>query len=345
MVVAAREEEVAGAEEGVERSHEGRIAPAGRARRAMLPCRFMRIAIVGTGGLGGYFGGRLAAAGVDVSFLARGAHLAAMRSSGLRIQSPKGDVHLPKVVATDDPAAIGPVDVVFFTVKLYDVEAALALLPPLVGPHTVVVPFQNGVDAAEMVERAVGREHAAGGTAYVSAVVAEPGLIRHTAMDQIIFGELDRKTSPRLEALRDACKPAGFQATLSDDIQVAIWTKFVRLTVFSGMTSVTRRPIGATVADPELLAIALEAIHEGAAVARAKGVAIPEEIGATAKLALAALPAHAKSSMLEDLERGRRLELPWLSGAVVRIGREVGVPTPIHRFIAAVLSPFVAGSG
>ncbi len=195
-----------------------------------------------------------------------------------------------------------------------------------------------------MLERAVGREHAAGGTAYVAAVVAEPGLIRHTAMDQIIFGELDRKTSPRLEALRDACPPAGFQATLSDDIQVAIWTKFVRLTVFSGMTSVTRRPIGATVADPELLAIALEAIHEGAAVARAKGVAIGDEIAATARMALSALPPHSKSSMLEDLERGRRLELPWLSGAVVRLGREVGVPTPIHRFIAAVLAPFVAGS-
>ena len=305
----------------------------------------MRIAIVGTGGLGGYFGGRLAAAGVDVRFLARGAHLAALQATGLRIQSPKGDVHLPKIFATDDPAAIGPVDVVFFTVKLYDVEAALALLPPLLGPGTVVVPFQNGVDAVGLLERAVGREHTAGGTAYVAAVVAEPGLIRHTAMDQIIFGELDRKTSPRLEALRDACKPAGFQATLSDDIQAAIWTKFVRLTVFSGMTSVTRRPIGAVVADPELLAIALEAIYEGAAVARAKGVAIPAEIAATAGAALAALPPHAKSSMLEDLERGRRLELPWLSGALVRIGREVGVPTPIHRFIAAVLAPYVAGGG
>src|SRR5262249_25133542 len=149
----------------------------------------------------------------------------------------------------------------------------------------------------------VGREHTAGGTAYVAAVVAEPGLIRHTAMDQIIFGELDRKSSPRLEALRDAWKPAGFQATLSDDIQVAIWTKFVRLTVSSGMTSLTRRPIGVTVAAPELLAIALEAIREGVAVARAKGVAIPDEIVETARNALSALPPHAKSSMQEDLER------------------------------------------
>ena len=304
----------------------------------------MRIATIGAGGVGGYFGGRLAAAGVNVSFVARGAHLAALRRDGLRIQSPRGDLHLPRVQATDDPASVGPVDVVFFTVKLYDAEAALALLPPLIGPETVVISFQNGVESVDRIERAVGRAHTAGGTTYLSAVVAEPGLIRHTAMDQLIFGELDGSRSPRLLRLLAACQPAGFTATLSENVKVDIWSKFVRLTVFSGMTSVTRCPIGRVVADPELLAMALAAIQEGRAVARAKGVEVPGQVGEGAANALAALPPHSKSSMLEDLERGKRLELPWLSGAVVRIGREVGVDTPVHRFITAVLGPHVGGS-
>lgn len=303
----------------------------------------MRIAVVGAGGVGGYFGGRLAAAGVDVAFLARGAHLRALRAHGLRIHSPRGDLHLPRVEAAEDPAAIGPVDIVLFTVKLYDAEEALSLLPPLLGPATVVIPFQNGVDGVDLVARAVGRPHTAGGTAYVAAVIAEPGLIRHTAMDHLIFGELDGSRSPRLERLFEAGRRAGFQATFSDDVSVAIWSKFVRLTVFSGMTAVTRCPIGAIVADPDLLAMALAAVREASAVARARGVTVPAEVVDNAAAAFAALPPHSKSSLLEDLERGRRLELPWLSGAVVRIGREVGVDTPIHRFIAAVLGPHVGG--
>src|SRR5439155_5727209 len=200
----------------------------------------MKIAIVGAGGVGGYFGGRLAAAGADVTFLARGAHLEAMHARGLRIDSPKGNLHLSHVNATDDPAEIGPVDIVFFTVKLYDTDSAARTLPPLVGPDTAVISFQNGVDAVDIVRRAVGPAHTAGGTAYVSAVIAEPGCIRHTAMDHLIFGELDGRRSSRLERLLDACAPAGFQSTLSEQIEVDIWTKFVRLSVFSGMTAVTR---------------------------------------------------------------------------------------------------------
>jgi 2-dehydropantoate 2-reductase len=303
----------------------------------------MRIAIVGAGGVGGYFGGRLAAAGADVTFLARGAHLEAMRTRGLRIDSPKGNVHLPHVNATDDPAAIGPVDVVFFTVKLYDSEAATSMLPPLVGPDTAVIPFQNGVDGVGIVTRAVGDAHAAGGTAYVSAVIAEPGVIRHTAMDQLIFGELDGRRSARLEGLLDACKPAGFHSTFSERINVDIWTKFVRLSVFSGMTTVTRCPIGAIVGDPDLLEMLKAAVREATAVAQASGVPVPDDGAEQVEKAYRALPPQAKASMLEDLERGRRLELPWLSGAVVRIGRDVGVDTPVHRFITTVLTPHVNG--
>ena len=304
----------------------------------------MRIAIVGSGGVGGYFGGRLAAAGADVTFLARGAHLEAMRARGLRITSPKGDLHLPRVSAESDPAAVGPVDVVFFAVKLYDTAGALAMLPPLVGPNTIVVGFQNGVETVASLTRAVGAAHTAGGVSYVSAVIAEPGVIRHTAMDHLIFGMPDGSRSPQLEALLEACRPAAFQSTLSPDITVEIWTKFVRLSVFSGMTAVTRGPIGAIVNDPELLEMLKAAVRETLAVAHAKGVAVASTIDEDVANAYKALPPQAKASMLEDLERGRRIELPWLSGAVARLGREVGVSTPIHSFIATVLKPYVNGT-
>jgi 2-dehydropantoate 2-reductase len=304
----------------------------------------MRIAIVGAGGVGGYFGGRLASTGADVTFIARGAHLDALRTHGLRIDSPKGNLHLPHVNATGNPANVGPVDVVFFAVKLYDTESALGLLPPLIGPDTVVIPFQNGVESVDRLIRAIGRPHTAGGTCYVSAVIAEPGVIRHTAMDQLIFGELDGGRTPRLERLLDTCRLANFQSTLSEHVTVDIWTKFVRLSVFSGMTAVTRCPIGVIVSDPDLMAMLRAGVDEGVAVARAKGVAVADHVVESVAKAYQALPPQAKASMLEDLERGRPIELPWLSGAVARLGREIGIPTPVHSFIAAVLKPHINGT-
>jgi 2-dehydropantoate 2-reductase len=304
----------------------------------------MRIAIVGSGGVGGYFGGRLAHAGVDVSFIARGEHLEALRTRGLRIESPNGDIHLPHVNATDDPSTLGAIDVVFFTVKLYDTESAARLLPALVGEETVVVPFQNGVESIEMLSRAVGRPHVAGGAVYIWAFISEPGVIRHTTMDRMIFGELDGARTPRLERLLDACRAAGFQATLSGQIEVDIWTKFVHLSAFSGMTTVTRSPVGPVRDDPDLWAMSQAAVMESIAVARAKGVALPPAIFHDIVAAVQNLPPQVKSSMLQDLERGRRLELPWLSGAVARLGREVGVDTPIHHFITTVLAPHMAGA-
>ena len=305
----------------------------------------VKIAIVGAGGVGGYFGGRLAAAGADVHFLARGAHLQALRTTGLRIESPKGNVHLPRVEATDDPAAIGPSDVVFFTVKLYDSESAIGALKPLLGPDTAVIPFQNGVESVGMLTRAIGPRHTAGGTAYVAAVIVEPGLIRHTSMDSLFFGELDGRASTRLERLLDACSAAGFSTTLSRDINVDIWTKFVRLSVFSGITTVTRCPIGPIVSDPALFAMLFEALKEAYAVARGRGIDVASSVvdENAVRKGYAAMPPEAKSSMLQDLERGRPLELPWLSGAVVRLGEQVGVPTPTHRFITTVLRPHVDG--
>jgi 2-dehydropantoate 2-reductase len=303
----------------------------------------MRIVIIGAGGVGGYFGARLVAAGEDVTFVARGSHLAAMQTRGLRVESPKGDLHLPQVTATSEVHTAGPADIVLLTVKMYDIETAAATLSPLIGPRTVVVTLQNGVEAVDIVAKQVGRDHVAGGVAYVAAVIAEPGLIRHTSLDTLIFGELDGHRSDRLVTLEAACRRAGFSARASEHIEVDLWSKFSRLSVFSGMTAVTRSPIGVLRSDPELLAMLQAACEETALVARRRGIALPDALMQEIMRMVEELPYHAKSSMLEDLERGRRLELPWLSGAVVRLGLEAGVPTPIHAFIATVLRPHVLG--
>jgi 2-dehydropantoate 2-reductase len=303
----------------------------------------MKIAIFGSGGVGGYFGGRLAAAGEDVTFLARGAHLAAMQQDGLHIASPLGDVHLPQVQATDRPQAVGPVDVVLFTVKLYDVDASAATLAPLIGPDTVVITLQNGVDAMDMVARHVGEHHVAGGAAYIVVVIDKPGHLRHTTAQQLVFGERDGRRSDRLVRFEQAGIRAGFQAKASSDVEADLWVKFVRLATWSGMTTVTRSPMGIVRDDPSLYGMMMRAIDEVIAVGKARGIKFPPDVMEGTLALIKNFPAGSKSSMLEDLERGRRLELPWLSGAVVRLGKEAGVPTPTHEFITAVLSPFVAG--
>jgi 2-dehydropantoate 2-reductase len=304
----------------------------------------MKIAVFGSGGVGGYFGGRLAAAGEDVTFLARGAHLTAMQKDGLYIASPLGDVHLPSVQATDRPQAIGPVDVVLFTVKLYDVDASASQLAPLIGPDTVVITLQNGVDAMDMVAKHVGGSHVAGGAAYIVAVIDTPGHIRHTVAQQLVFGERDGRRSSRLTAFEAAGRRAGFQAKASTDVVADLWVKFVRLATWSGMTTVTRSPMGLVRDTPATFELMIAAIEEVIAVGRARGVTLPDDLMDTTLTMIQNFPANSKSSMLEDIERGRRLELPWLSGAVVRIGKEVGVPTPIHQFITAILTPFVSGT-
>ena len=303
----------------------------------------MKIVMFGAGGVGGYFGGRLAQAGCDVAFVARGAHLEALRRDGLRIVSPKGDAHVTTMRASADPAELGPADVVLFTVKLYDAEAAAAQLAPLVGPDTMVVTLQNGVDAVDIVARHVGRAHTAGGVAYVAAVIDPPGTIRHTALDALIVGELDGSMSPRLLALQAAADRAGFGFTASPHILVDQWSKFARLSVFSAMTAITRSPIGVLRAQPELMAMLERAAWETIAVGRAHGVPLEDGVMGEVLTMMRGLPPQAQSSMLSDLERQRPLELPWLSGAVVRLGRAKDVPTPIHEFVATVLSPFVTG--
>lgn len=303
----------------------------------------MKIAIFGSGAVGGYFGGRLAAAGDDVTFLARGAHLGALQNDGLHIDSPAGSLHLPKVQATDRPQAVGPVDVVLFTVKLYDVDAAAATLAPMIGPDTVVVTLQNGVEAVDMVATHVGKEHVAGGAAYIVAVIDKPGHVRHTAAHQLVFGEPDGTRSPRLVAFEEAGTRAGFHAKASTEIETDLWIKFVRLSTWSGMTTITRSPMGVIRDTPDLFAMMMTAIDEAIAVGRARGVRFPDNVVEETLKLIHRFPAESRSSMFDDLDRGRPLELPWLSGAVVRLGREVGVSAPTHQFITAVLTPLAAG--
>lgn len=303
----------------------------------------MKVAIFGSGGVGGYFGARLAAAGEDVTFLARGAHLKAMQDGGLHVESPQGSFHLPRVQATDRPQAVGPVDVVLFTVKMYDVDAAAATLPPLVGPDTVVITLQNGVEAIDMVAAHVGAGHVAGGAAYIVVVVDRPGHLRHTTAQSLVFGERDGRRSDRLVAFEEAGKRAGFGAKASTQVEGDLWIKFVRLSTWSGMTSVARSPMGVVRDDPALFAMMMTAIDEAIAVGAARGITFPPDIVESTLGMIRNFPATSKSSMLEDLERGRRLELPWLSGAVVRLGDEVGVPAPTHQFITTVLTPFANG--
>jgi 2-dehydropantoate 2-reductase len=305
----------------------------------------VKIAILGSGGVGGYFGGRLAAGGDDVWFVARGAHLQALRERGLTIRSPAGDVQLPRVRSTADTRDIGPVDVVFFTVKLYDTNSAIEFLPPLVGPDTVVVPFQNGVEAVGSLTGVLGARHVAGGTTYIVSTISEPGVITHTALGRLIFGPLDSSQDRVLQQLYQRCRAAGIDTVLSTRVLSEIWMKFARLTAFSGMTAVTRSPIGVIHQDEDLWAMFGQAVNESVGVARASGVELPPSMSQDIMAAVAAMPPESKSSMLGDLERGKPLELPWLSGAIVRIGREVHVPTPTHDFITAVLKPHVSGVG
>ena len=296
------------------------------------------------GAVGGYFGGRLAASGNDVHFIARGRHLEVLRRDGLRIESPLGDLHLADVQAVDSPGAIGPVDVVLFAVKLWDNEAAAATCRPLIGAQTAVITLQNGIGGAARIAPVIGAGHAVGGAAYIASVLAEPGLVRHGGkFARLVFGETDGGESPRLAAFLDACGAAGFDATLSRDIERDQWEKFVFLAGLSGITGLTREPIGPSLDDPDRRAFFHDLMKEVVAVGRAEGVALDPEF-ADDRLAFAeTVPATMRASLLEDLERGNRLELDWLAGEVVRRGRALGIPTPANAAVYVGLKSFADG--
>lgn len=304
----------------------------------------MRIAVMGAGGVGGYFGGRLAEAGEEVVFIARGAHLEALGQQGLRIDSALGDVAIHPIGHAADPAEVGVVDMVIFAVKLYDTEAAAAALRPLLGPTTGVVTLQNGIDGMAVLTRVLGAAHVIGGVAQIAAVIAAPGMIQHTGtMARVTFGETDGAHSARVEALATAFGRAGVEYEVSAEIERAIWEKMAFLSAFSGMTALMRLPIGPIREDRQARGLLQHAVAEAAAVAKASGTDLGADFTARRLGHIDQLPASMKSSLLQDLERGRRLELPWLSGAISRMGRDRGVATPTHDFITTALSLHVGG--
>ncbi|TAM56247.1 2-dehydropantoate 2-reductase [bacterium] len=305
----------------------------------------MRIAVMGTGGLGGYFGARLAQAGNDVAFIARGAHLEAIRREGLRVRSALGDLHIAPARASADPADVGPVDAVIFAVKLWDSERAAEQLAPLLGPRTLVVSFQNGVEKDETLARIVGREHVVGGVGYIAAAIEAPGVIRHTGtMQRLVFGELDGTRTPRVEAFAAACAAAGIAHEVSPNIRLATWEKFVFLVGLSATTALIRQPIGPIRANARSRALFLQIMREVVELGLASGVAL-DPAYAEGRLAFAdSMPAEMMASMAVDLQRGNRLELPWLSGAVARLGQQAGVSTPVNSFVADALDLYVSGN-
>lgn len=299
----------------------------------------MRIGVMAAGAVGGYFGARLAAAGHDVIFFARGANLEAIRKNGLTIESPLGNLHLTRVSVTDDPASVAPVDIVLFAVKLWDLESAAQSLRPLIGSHTQVITLQNGIDAVERVVPILGVDHVAGGTAQIVSLIAAPGVIKHSSKVAIIrCGHIDRHSDPTLVTFVEAGKKAGFDISLSDDIERDLWAKFVMLAGTSGITAATREPVGRVLADPDTRALFLSLMEETVAVGRAKSVRLPEDF-AQERLQFVEtnFPFEMKASMANDIERGNRLELDWLAGRVVELGRVLGVPTPANAAVYAVL--------
>jgi 2-dehydropantoate 2-reductase len=299
----------------------------------------MRIAVMGTGGVGGYFGARLAQGGSDVIFIARGAHLAALRERGLIVESKLGDVSLPKVEATDDPSTIGSVDFVLIGVKLWDTEAAGRAISTIVGPATTVLSLQNGVQKDDVLRPILGSEPLLGGVSYIASTIARPGVISHTGtVQKLVFGEYDGRRSARAESLLDACRRGGIDAELSLDVRKAIWEKFVFLVGLSGATTAMRLPIGPIRTNPRTRRFLFDIIREVVAVGRAHGVALDAEYAEDRLAFYDGLPAEMVSSMYHDLERGNRLEVDWLSGAVVELGQAVGVPTPLNRAVSDILA-------
>ncbi len=298
----------------------------------------MRIAVMAAGAVGGYFGARLAAAGHEVHFIARGAQLEAIRRQGLRVQSPLGDLHVANALATADPAAVGSVDVVLFAVKLWDTESAGAAARPLVGPHTRLITFQNGIDSVERLQPILGADAVVGGTSHIAAVVSTPGLVVHSSrFAQLMFGRADRRPDPMLERFLQAARAAGIDATLSDDIEAERWKKFAFLVALSGATGATRLPLGPILGDAETRAFFASLIQEVVTLGRAKGVALPADfVDERLKFADAAPPGF-KASLLHDLEAGRRIELDWLAGKAVELGRALGIPTPANAAVYTVL--------
>lgn len=304
----------------------------------------MKFCIVGTGGVGGYFGARLAADGNDVTFVARGAHRAAMLEHGLRLRSPLGDLHVEQPTVLEDPSEAGLCDVILVCVKLWDTEDAATLIRPIVAHDSAVVSLQNGVRAEETLAEILGDRCVLGGSAHVSSHIAEPGVIEHIGqMARLTFGELDGMPSWRQECLLAACQSAGIKARVAEDIRQEIWRKFVHLAPFAGAACLYQATMSVLRDDPDKHATLKDLVSETLAVARAEGVTFEDDYLETVLASYHKLPGKMKPSMLIDLEAGRRLELDWLSGEVARRGQAAGLATPASDRVVTALSDLALG--
>jgi len=304
----------------------------------------MKIAIMGAGGVGGYYGGLLAQSGQDVTFIVRrkpdGAHLAAIREKGLQVKSVLGDFLVSPARATDNPAEVGPVDLILFATKTYHTDEAAQAIQPMVGPDTVVLPLQNGVDAAERIGAVVGTEHLLGGATWLSAAIEAPGVIgQYSQFRRIVLGELDGRKTPRAQQMFDAFHATGATVELCDTIQKVLWTKFAFIASVSAMGSLTRVPFGEYRNVPETRAVLTEAIAEVAAVAQANGVPLDADVVDKTLAFIDGSAPGIKPSMQRDVEAGRPSELESMLGIVVRLGAELDVPTPVMRTAYALLKP------
>ena len=301
----------------------------------------LSIAVLGTGATGGYFGGRLAEAGEDVRFIARGAHLAAMREHGLTVTSVAGDFRLHPVRVTDDPAEVGPVDVVLLGVKAWQVPEAAESMRPLVGERTFVVPLQNGIDAPDQLAAVLGAERVLGGFCSILASLDGPGRIRHMGVTPYVaFGELDGSSSARAEALREAfARARGVTVEVPPDIRAAMWNKFLFITALSGVGAVTRAPVGVIRSQAESRELLREALEEIHSLALRSGIALPADAVERTLAFIDGLPPEGTASMQRDMLAGRPSELEAQVGAVVRLGERLGVEVPVHRTIYGALVP------
>jgi 2-dehydropantoate 2-reductase len=304
----------------------------------------MRVGVMAAGAVGGYFGARMAAAGHDVAFIARGAHRDAIRQDGLKIESTLGDLHLKDVNVTDDPNQVGPVDLVLFAVKLWDTETAAQQTRPLIGPDTRVITLQNGVDSVECLTPIIGDAAAIGGATYVVTNIAKPGVIRHTGTTAKIYcGRLDRRPDAVLADYVEQMKAASIDITLTDQMLLETWKKFVVLSGTSSSTASTRQRLGVIRDDPHMRAFLFGLMHETMAVGRAAGAEFPPDFPAELERLVAAFPPTMRASMANDLEAGKRLELDWLAGKVAALGRKYGIATPAQAAVYAILKPFRMG--
>lgn len=300
----------------------------------------MRIAVFGTGSVGGYFGGRLAQSGEEVIFIARGEHFQAIRSNGLRVDSFMGDFVVKPAQAVNDPRRVGEVDVVLLGVKAWQVQNAALEMRAILGPETFVVPLQNGVDAPAQLAAVLGSERVLGGLCKISAFIAGPGRIHHAGLEPYVaFGELDKRSSERADRLREAFERAGVWVEVPPDIQVAMWEKFLFIAAVSGVGAVTRAPLGAVRDLPETRSMLEQAMGETLAVARGRKVHLPDDVVARTMAFIDGLPPGVTASMQRDIVDGRPSELSSQNGAVARMGLELGVPTPTHTFIYHSLLP------